>query len=762
MAHPGDLSRARAPGPAGYLPGIRMLPALATLALAGADRLGYAFLSDDGFTVREKVTIDYVYVVGSEGLGRGDRIRVEDPVLHGARWSLYGAAQLDPSVCTPWDPADAGSFSLVTVSTTGAATVSLERVNPAGVAMDDERSETPATAVYSMVTVESGRLDPGDEVVLRYGDTSTNPDCGHELAPRALERLAWPIEVDLDGAWESVTPSPTLTTVARAEAARLWVVAPSYVEAGTPFDLHVAVLDTYGNPVTGWRGTVSVGAEWGGASHTFTSADGGVHDLSVEVLKGNTVSRIEVDAGFASGVSNPIRSFHRAFPPERFVWWGDIHVHNGHSYQDDDGAWVDDNVVYARDVVGLDVAAESMKAEPVQIRGEDNWEMVKEACASSSVDGEFIYLLATEWMGGYAEGFDVGHHNFYYDGCDAPIMSHITSSKPEGMNTFGSGAGPYEWAEARRLEGIETVIVPHATLYTGYSWSPESVDNGWRTVAEVVSGWGISLDGAGDEGSVEEGLAAGQRMGFLGASDNHDGWMGNDVNTVTVGNGGQIGLTAFVAARLDRASIFGALRDRDTYGTTGERILLDFAATENGVEVRAGRYYVAREPTFTVIANGTDTLTAIRLLALPIRGGAQVEVLNTWYPEDLDYEGSWTWYDWDGGEHAVWVEVEQPARASALPGEYAWSSPIWVTRDCRGDAEDLAGNCAGDSADSGGDPGSESPDSASADSGGPDSTPLGETGREVPGARCACGVAGTASGAYGWLLLGLVLARRRR
>lgn len=728
-----------------------MLLALLPFALGGPSRLGYAFLSGTEFAVREKATIDYVYVVGEAGLDPGDQLRVEDPVLHGARWSLYGVPQLDPSRCTPWDPAHVGSTSLITVSTTGPATLRLDRVNEDGAPVADDHAGSPAVSVWSVVRVERGALRAGDEVVLTYGDTSLNPDCGHELPPRALRALEWPLEVNVDGTWEPVTPTPTFSTLPLEEPARLWIVAPSQAEAGTPFKLRVAVLDAYGNAVESWRGTVTLGAEWGGASHTWTAEDRGVYDFFVTAAEPG-IHRVAVTADFAAGQSNPVRVHAPGQAPARSVWWGDIHAHNGHSYLDADGSWVDDNVVYARDVVGLDFAAESMKAEPVQIRGEENWAILQDSCATQTVDGSFVYLLATEWMGGYTGTFDAGHHNFYYDSCDAPILSHLSERTPDGLGDFGSGNGPYEWAEARRLEGIETVIVPHATRYTGYHWGPASINNEWRTVAEVVSGWGISLDGVGEAGSIEDGLNSGQRMGFIGASDNHDGWMGNDVGTVTVGNGGQIGLTALLAPRLDRPSLFAALRDRYSYGTTGERILLDFSATDGDAALRSGGYYVARSPTFRVEVHGTDTVDAVHLLALETRETARVRFLTTWYPGVADFEGTWTWSDWDGTDHAVWAQVDQPPRGVDLPGEYAWASPIWFTRDCASGAEDPAGWCDAPSGDSGVTDSAPPPDAPSSDP--PDTGPA--------EGRCGCALADRVAGAYAWALAGLVLARRRR
>ncbi|MBF5043879.1 hypothetical protein FGE12_15880 [Aggregicoccus sp. 17bor-14] len=71
----------------------------------------------------------------------------------------------------------------------------------------------------------------------------------------------------------AVTPAPVAQLALR--------VSPATVEAGTPADLEVTALDTFGNTVTGFRGTVAFNpgalAEGLPADYTFTAADLGHH-----------------------------------------------------------------------------------------------------------------------------------------------------------------------------------------------------------------------------------------------------------------------------------------------------------------------------------------------------------------------------------------------------------------------------------------------------------------------------------------------------
>ena len=112
---------------------------------------------------------------------------------------------------------------------------------------------------------------------------------------------------------------------------------------------------------------------------------------------------------------------------------------------------------------------------------------------------------------------------------------------------------------------------------------------------------------------------------------------------------------------LDRRSLIRAIRHRQTYATTGARILLEFTVaglpmgsigTASEVECRATVHAV--EP--------------IRLLEI-IKDGRVVwsEELN-----DLDVTIGWRDPDPPSREHYYYLHVVQ------VDGQMAWSSPIWI------------------------------------------------------------------------------------
>lgn len=678
------------------------------MQLAESAGVGTALLSKTRFVAQTKDTVDWVYVVGDGGLAVGDTIRVEDPLLHGMRFSKWGAPFADPSDCSELSTGQYASGGLVTASTDGGATVGLTR---------NVNTEDIHAYAYTEVTVESGALGPGDEIRVRYGDTDGGEHCGQQMPDRAFQNVRWAGYERLGDATEfsELVPAPTFDVESTGTPNTLLVVVPSYAPAG-PIDVHVAFLDRLGNPVAGVAGTT---VELDGQTHTMGVEDGGVTDFTVTLGAG--VHRLEVSAGPLTGTSNPVVV--STEPPERQLYWGDLHVHHGHSYADGAGGLVNENHVYARDVIGLDVVSESMKLAPVEIDGAALWEQLEEDCVASSSD-DYLVLLGFEWMGTLVASGQ-GHHNLYFDGCDVEIPSHAT------LGPLAEDGGVYDWMTQLEADtGTRSVAIPHASIYTGFNWDDR--DDQLRSVVEVYSEWGNSID-VDRAGGVVDALNSGFRMGFIAASDNHDGWMGNPFSEKDA----KSGLAAFWAEDLTRTAIWESLQGKHTYGTTGERIVIDWWIEDQGAVVREGAEVELVDPVVHWAVYGTGPIESLQLVQVAATEDAALEVLVDDTPNALDVTGSFSLPVSDE-THAVWLTVGQ------AQGELAWSSPIWVS----------ASEAPSDS----------DPPESSADSDPPESTPDSsdspvDTAEPEPRSRCdGCGGA-TVAGP--WLLGFLVLLVRR-
>jgi len=629
---------------------------------------GSAALSDSTFTVQTKGTVDYVYTIGPGGMAAGDYVRIEDPWGHGMRWSKWGAPQTEASECSALAPAtDTASGSLVTVSTTGTATVLLERST---VVHDVHRY------AYTDVYVDGGELFEGDTIILRVGDDSTDVDCAHQFPDRAFERWRWrAFEHIGDAGWQAVQPFPELDIQAERDLALLWVSGPSYVQAGQPFELKVAALDRLGNPIPAWGETATIEGGYGGSTQDFDDDNAGWLDFGL-IIDDVGVHRIEVTAGTVTVRSNPIVV--SADAPELGVYWGDLHSHHGHTIIYEDGTEVDTNHVYARDTLGHDVSCETMKMSTVEMDDEALWAELQRNCSEVTVDGEYLVMLGSEWMGNYS-GTNDGHHNIYFDDCVGYHGTHADITGLEGADSLLQLARDLESSQ-----GTRSVVLPHAAVETGRNWTDH--DDELRAGVEVYSEWGDTVDSTAP-GNISEGLSRGHRFGFFAATDNHDGWMGNPLSIKYE----LAGLAAFWSPGLTRSGIFDALANRRVYATSGARILVNFGLVEGASTAISGDEIIARNPTFTWEIHGTDTVDSVGLTAVKLETGARPEDLDQVSPATLDVEGQYAWSAWDGSDTAIYLSVVQS------DGEVAYSSPIWISQDCdNAYASDPEGYCVGD------------------------------------------------------------------
>jgi len=644
-------------------------------------------MSPDAWPVHQKVTAELVFTAGEGGMWPGDYLRVTDPILQGMSWARWSILSTDPADCSPLaDEVNAqGSGALITARHDGRPAVRLALA----------RSSSTAS-LHSMgfteVTLVDGALREGEQIRLRMGGLHGGEDCGLQTSPRVLEDVPWE-GLLWDASEETFSRvGPALVDIYTDKPVeQLFVSAPSQAEVGQPITVRVAALDVFGNPVASWRGEVEVSAEGvdagAVAAHTFAAEDEGVWAFELTPEDAGVLRvRATADVGLLRGRSNPVRV--DTLLPPRGTYFGDIHSHHGHAYVDDAGDYRDQNYEYARDVVGLQVATHSVKSFPTEINGDAVWADLEISCEGYSVDGEFLVLMGFEWLGNWAYAGEMGHHNVYLDACESSRASEVDVTV---LSETDADAGLWAWmAELEATEGVRSVSVPHASAYTGHNW--DSRDDVARTAAEIWSQWGGSLDfvepDSGDEQKgVLNALSAGHRMGFIGSSDDHDGWLGNRQATYNT----SLGLVGFVATDLSREGIFEALATRSTFATTGHRPLLEFRAHDGG-PIAMGEVAVVEAPTFSWSYSGQDRAARASLWAIATSDtGEAPRTLRAWAPSAHDTSGSYE-YAWSGAPEAVWLEVVE------VGGDTAWSSPIWLTADCSDpDAVDPAGHCAGDS-----------------------------------------------------------------
>ncbi|MCA1583033.1 MAG: CehA/McbA family metallohydrolase [Acidobacteria bacterium] len=352
------------------------------------------------------------------------------------------------------------------------------------------------------------------------------------------------------------------------------------------------------------------------------------------------------------------------------VYFGDPH---SHSILSDAKTGLPDQLMeLSRDRLGLDFDVVSDHTEMGRLQASEYAEL---QLTSRVFDepGRFVSLTGWEWTAGSAYGHRVVLHRD--DG--GPILS---SAEPEGDTIEKL------YAHLREHHGI---VSPHHTGNATWGrWNPGApFDESLEPNFEIASWHGrYEFFGNPREGrrqvpghQYQDALRLGRHVGVMGASDTHH---------LSPGEGG---LTAVLAERLDRESLFDAIRNRRNYATTGARIVLEFTAAgapmgsrihgHGPVPMTVRVEGTAAIDRIEIVRNLIDTFAAVRLEQAP---GAADGVFLIYEPSDP--QGGRRLEVPDTRIVTFTVEDKAPppgetsyyVRVTQADGHQAWSSPIWV------------------------------------------------------------------------------------
>ncbi len=321
------------------------------------------------------------------------------------------------------------------------------------------------------------------------------------------------------------------------------------------------------------------------------------------------------------------------------VYFGDYHNHTSVS---DGRAYPDMSMLFARDTRRLDF---------VCITDHDGPLMPSEFAWNNTVadmltrEGDFVCLHGFEVSQDWAEN-DFGHWNMLFPG-------------PSTIVRYEEGMTPDDLYRIAREYGA--VVIPHhvAKTFAPHSW--EYHDPVTEPVVEMCSLHGVFETGEGFEDDpsmvagrfVEDGLARGYKLGFVGASDFH-----NCFRSLTL----ERGLTGVYAGSLAPEEIFEAIKHRRTFATTGCRVVVDFRC--NG-KFMGEELETSGGIRFSGYAESPDSIASIEIVS----GGDTVFETRV-----LDTSASVDWRTAaPDSETYYYLRVRTPA------GGLAWSSPIWIS-----------------------------------------------------------------------------------
>ena len=249
------------------------------------------------------------------------------------------------------------------------------------------------------------------------------------------------------------------------------------------------------------------------------------------------------------------------------ICFGDIHCHSMFS----DGLWsLDECYRFAKDIIGLDFCAVT---DHVVKMSDDEWNQTLEINKKWHSDESFITLV------GYELNYPgIGDKNIYYPG-ESGLLLRDREWRTENL------IDPHTHVNNWLKQGAIMMAHLHAGNLSKF-YVPELC-----RLVEIYSNWGNcerkgakptfipSLRQNFDGQWAANALELGWKIAFTGNSDDHmarPGWSGwHRIERVYHG-----GLTAVYTNEPTRKGIFSALKNRNTYATSGSRIIIE--TTMNG------------------------------------------------------------------------------------------------------------------------------------------------------------------------------------
>jgi hypothetical protein len=496
---------------------------------------GSATISPAGaFPVRSRVAFTITYIVGEYGLDDTGAIKIVQ------RWTPDGG---------PWQVSDLVAANYVTAR----ASNGVDLV----VSVEEHLHQRP-WYFGVRITVRRGYMAPGDRIEVVLGDQSgggpgyvlqTFPETDHEFRVLA-DPCSTGVFLPVAGLHVDVVSGPVVA----------WkLVAPTLRRPGEAFALGVRAEDEWGNATGDHDATLRIVADEpvDGLPESVVLAPGrATARLEGVSVPGEGVTRFRLldDEGRELALSNPVVT--RADGPRAF--WGDLHGQSGETVGINP---MREYLEYARDLAFLDVT--SHQANDFQVTNAF-WAEINDLSAEFDDPGRFTVFPGYEWSANTPLG---GDHNvfFRHEGRQIHRSSHALLADRSDLAT-----------DAQTLEDLFAALADEdAVVYAHVGGRPADIsrahDARLRTAVEVHSDWGTF------EWIMMDAFRLGYRVGLVCNSDGHKGAPGACYPGASE-FGAYSGLTCFLTDHLSRDGIFGAMRARHHYGTTGCRMHLEVTA----------------------------------------------------------------------------------------------------------------------------------------------------------------------------------------
>jgi hypothetical protein len=343
------------------------------------------------------------------------------------------------------------------------------------------------------------------------------------------------------------------------------------------------------------------------------------------------------------------------------LYFGDPHLHS--RFSQDLAGEQDEGHFFGRDFAGLDFVAftENDFHHYAEQLPDVNWIRSRRNADAFNQPGSFTAFQGYEFTG------------MTHPESGAGRESHrcvLFPSSDVDLEAWYHGERVWDATDlADHFHGRRVLLHHHHPM--GYDVTDDSVE---RNI-EICSGWWNCMRIPDFVENLHRMLDEGHRLGFIGASDNHER---------NPGLGGA--LTGVWAEKNTRESLFSAIRARRTYATTGLRPIIRFSVsgTVMGSEGRT-----ADLPSVSLSVSCDMPVEQVRI----VRDGQEIHRAE---PGETEMQMRWTDQKVSRGSHWYYAHLQfgventevdwtapmpLPWNTKPAYGRDAWTSPVWLEFD---------------------------------------------------------------------------------
>lgn len=506
-------------------------------------------------------------------------------------------------------------------------------------------------------------------------------DFGNQAQLLAQRRRTFLLYVDPKGKGAYEEPEAFSLDIRGSDLTNIRILAPSFVAKNKRFDLTIRFEDEFNNL------TNCVDADT-------------LIELTYENLRENLSWKLFIpETGFvvlpnlyfneagtyrikltnlktkASYVSAPIKCFQEN---DRNLFWGLLH---GESERVDSTENIESCLRHFRDEKTFNFFACS-PFESNEETSNETWKLISHNIQEFNEEDRFVTFLGFQFKG---DPKKEGVREILY-AKDSKMLLRQKESKSSSLSKI-----------YKSLTAKEAISIPSLTMGSSILYNFEDFNPDFERVVEIYNAWGSSEKTAQEgnmrpitggivahkEGSCISALKKNCRFGFVAGGLDDRGIYGNFYDSDQEQY--SPGMTAIMAKKYNRESLFEALYERCCYATTGPRIIVGFfiagfpMGSELNTSLKPG-LLVNRHISGFVAAEGE--IKSIEI----IRNGAVLKTFSApsyhldFYHDDMDNLTSCV-LDGRGRPPFAFYYL----RVTQKDGHIAWSSPIWV--DCMKDVK---------------------------------------------------------------------------